>query len=142
MSTPSSSLLDDVRKAYREDENLLRLMSYSSNPSRQAQKRLTSSYRSSTDQYAVCDVLLYYTAVKGDTPRVIVPTHDDLRLRIMYECGHRGREKTYLAVSRDFFWPRQYDFVRKYSRTCEVSQQVKPSSSSSAPLQPLPIPAE
>uniref|UniRef100_A0AAV1UFY2 Integrase zinc-binding domain-containing protein n=1 Tax=Peronospora matthiolae TaxID=2874970 RepID=A0AAV1UFY2_9STRA len=26
--------------------------------------------------------------------------------------GHRGREKTYLTVSRDFYWPRQYQLVR------------------------------
>ena len=47
--------------------------------------------------------LLKYTAVAGDTPRVVVPEYGDLRLRIMYEYhdaptgGHRGREKTYLS---------------------------------------------
>uniref|UniRef100_A0AAV1UR81 Integrase catalytic domain-containing protein n=1 Tax=Peronospora matthiolae TaxID=2874970 RepID=A0AAV1UR81_9STRA len=45
-------------------------------------------------------------------------------------------------VSRDFYWHRQYEFVRKYIRACEVCQRVKPSPSSRAPLQPLPIPAE
>uniref|UniRef100_A0AAV1U5L5 Integrase catalytic domain-containing protein n=1 Tax=Peronospora matthiolae TaxID=2874970 RepID=A0AAV1U5L5_9STRA len=49
----------------------------------------------------------------------------------MYECrdaltsGLRGREKTYLTVSRGFYWPRQQESVRKYIRACE----------------PLPIPA-
>ncbi|CAI5704489.1 unnamed protein product [Peronospora effusa] len=56
--------------------------------------------------------------------------------------GHRGRDKTYLTVSRDFYWPRQYKFVRKYVRACEVCQRVKPSPSLRAPLQPLPVPAE
>ena len=56
--------------------------------------------------------------------------------------GHRGKEKTYLAVSRDFYWPRQYQFVRKYIRSCEVCKRVKPSPSSRAPLRPLPVPAE
>uniref|UniRef100_A0AAV1VEI0 Integrase zinc-binding domain-containing protein n=1 Tax=Peronospora matthiolae TaxID=2874970 RepID=A0AAV1VEI0_9STRA len=66
----------------------------------------------------------------------------------MYEChdastsGHRSREKTYLMVSRDFYWPRQDEFVRKYIRSCEVCQQVKPIPSSRAALQPLPVPAE
>ena len=82
------------------------------------------------------------------TPRVVVLTHNDLRLRIMYEChdaptsGHRGREKTYLTVSRDFYWPRKYQFVRECIRACEVCQRVMPSPSSRAPLQPLPIPEE
>ena len=65
-----------------------------------------------------------------------------------YEChdaptgGHRGRVKTYFAVSRDFYWHRQYDFVRKYIRACEVGKRVRPSPTSRAPFQPLPIPAE
>ena len=109
VSVLSSSLLDHVRKAYAQDVTLLRLMSYVSNPSRQALRSLTPAYRSLSDRYTVRDGLLYYTAVNGDTPRVVVPTHNDLRLRITYEChdaptgGNRGREKTYLAVSRDFY---------------------------------------
>ena len=109
---------------------------------------LPALYRSSADRYTTRNGLLYCTAVTGDTPRVVVPTHNDLRLRILYEChdatpsGHRGREKTYLTVSRDFYWPLQYQFMRKYIRDCEVYQRVKLSPSSRAPLQPLPISAE
>uniref|UniRef100_A0AAV1UXT3 Integrase catalytic domain-containing protein n=1 Tax=Peronospora matthiolae TaxID=2874970 RepID=A0AAV1UXT3_9STRA len=105
-SVPSTTLYDDVRRAYAQD------------------------------------------AVSGDTPRVVIPDDIDLRLRIMFEYhdapigGHRGREKTYLTVSRDFYWPRQYQFVRKYVRACEVCQRVKSSPSLRAPLQPLPVPAE
>ena len=92
--------------------------------------------------------MLFYTAVFDETPLVVVPDHDELRLRIMFEChdapsgGHRGRTKTYLTLSRDFHCPRQYQFVRKYIRACEVCQRVKPIPSSRAPLQPLPVPAE
>ena len=56
--------------------------------------------------------------------------------------GHRGREKTYLTVSRDYYWPRQYQFVLKYVRACEVCQRVKSGPSLHVPLQPLPIPTE
>ena len=56
--------------------------------------------------------------------------------------GHRGREKTFLTVSRDFYWLRQYQFVRNYIRTCEVCQRVNPRSSSRAPLQTLPVPED
>ena len=144
---PTSSLLDDVRKAYALEPSLVHLMDYFKNPSPQAKKRLSAMYRSSTDRYIIRNGLLNYTAVAGDTPRVVVPT-DGLKLRIMYEshdapsCGHRGREKTYLTVRRNFYWPRQYEFVRKYIRACEVCQRVKPSPSSRAPLQPLPVPAD
>ena len=101
-----------------------------SQPSRQYLKRFPPVYRSSTDRYTVHNGLLKYTAVAGDTPRVVVLDHGDLRLRIMYEYhdaptgGHR-REKTYLTVSHDFYWPRQYQFLRKYVRACEVCQRVK-----------------
>ena len=115
-------------------------MDHVTDPSRKSLKDFPPLYRSSVDRYITRNGLLYYTAVAGDTPRVVVPTHNDLRLRIMYEChdaptgGHRGREKIYLAVSRDFYWPRQYQFVRKYIRACEVCHRVKPGASSRAPL--------
>ncbi|CAI5711096.1 unnamed protein product [Peronospora effusa] len=147
-SVLSSSLLDDIRMACAQDNDLVRLMEYLKDPYTQAKKLLPAMYRSSLDRYTQRDGLLYYTAVHNDTPRVVVPPQHDLRLRIMFEChdapisGHRGREKTYLTVSRDFYWPRQYKFVRKYVRACEVCQRVKPSPSLRAPLQPLPVPAE
>ena len=56
--------------------------------------------------------------------------------------GHRGREKTYLTVSRDFYWIRQYQFVHKYIRACGVCQRVQSSPSLHASLQPLPVPTE
>ena len=119
VSVPSSTLLDDIRKAYAEDKDILRLMDHLVDPSRKSLKDLMALYRSSSDRYTTRNGLLYYTAVAGDTPRVVVPAHDALRLRIMYEChdaptnGHCGREKTYLTLSRNFYWPRQYQFVRK-----------------------------
>ena len=100
VSVPSSTLLDDVRKAYAEDKDLLRLMDHLVNPTRKSLKDLSALYRSSSDRYTTRNRLLYYTAVAGDTHRVVVRAHNYLRLRITYEChdaptrGHRGREKT------------------------------------------------
>ena len=137
-----------TKKAYAEDKALLRLMDHLVTPSRKSLKDLPALYRPSADRYSTRNGLLYYTAVTGSTHSVVVPTHNDLRLRILYEChdappsGHRRHEKTYLTVSRDFYWPRQYQFARKYIRACEVCQRVKPSPSSRAPQQPLPILAE
>uniref|UniRef100_A0AAV1UHQ0 Integrase catalytic domain-containing protein n=1 Tax=Peronospora matthiolae TaxID=2874970 RepID=A0AAV1UHQ0_9STRA len=139
---------DDVRRAYAQDGEIVKLLTHLSQPSRESLKRLSSAYRSASDRYTTRNGLLYYTAVSGDTPRVVIPDDTDLRLRIMFEYhyapigGHRGREKTYLTVSRDFYWPRQYQFVRKYVRAYEVCQRVKSSPSLRAPLQPLPVPAE
>ena len=138
-SVPSSPLLDDVKARYAHDENLMRMIAYLQAPSKQLLGKLSRSYRASTHRYAVRDGILYYRAVADD---------EDLRLRILFEyhdapvSGHRGREKTYLTLSRDFYWLRQYKFVRKYIRACETCQRVKPSPGLHAPLQPLPVAAE
>ena len=134
ISIPSLPLLDDVRKAYAEDKDILRLMDHLVNPTRKSLKGLRALYRSSSDQYTTRKELLDYTAVDGDTRPVIVPAQNNLRLCFMYKShdiltgGHRGQEKTYLTVSRDFYWPRQYQFTGKYIRACEVCQQVKLST--------------
>ena len=54
-------------------------------PSRKSLKDLPALARSSADRYTTRNGLLYYTAVTGDTPRVVVPTHNDMLLHIMYE---------------------------------------------------------
>uniref|UniRef100_A0AAV1TI84 Integrase catalytic domain-containing protein n=1 Tax=Peronospora matthiolae TaxID=2874970 RepID=A0AAV1TI84_9STRA len=147
-SVPSTTLYDDVRRAYAQDGEIVKLLTHLSQPSRESLKRLSSAYRSASDRYTIRNGLMYYTAVSGDTPRVVIPDDTDLRLRIMFEYhdapigGYRGREKAYVTVSRDFYWPRQYQFVRKYVRACEVCQRVKSSPSLRAPLHPLPVPAE
>ncbi|KAE9026919.1 hypothetical protein PR003_g11046 [Phytophthora rubi] len=89
-----------------------------------------------------------YNIDKFDALRVVVPNDDELRARIIHEFhdspmgAHLGREKTFAAVSRDFFWPHMYKWVRKWVRTCETCQRVKPSKSSQAPLRPLQIATE
>ena len=108
-----------MNKAYAEDKDLLRLMDHLVNPYRQSLKGITGFVPIPWDRYTTRNGLLYYTAVAGDTFRVVVPTHNDLCLHIMNDChdaptgGHRGREKTYFTRSRDFNWPRQYQIVRK-----------------------------
>ena len=82
-SVPSSTLFEALHKAY--DTAMVRLIDHLSQPSRQTLKMLPPVYRSFTDRYIVHNGLLKYTAVAGDTPRVVVPDHGDLRLRIMYE---------------------------------------------------------
>ena len=50
VSVPSSTLLDDVRKAYAGDKDLLRLMDHLVNPTRKLLKDLSAFYRSSSDR--------------------------------------------------------------------------------------------
>ncbi|KAG2960764.1 hypothetical protein PC120_g27930 [Phytophthora cactorum] len=138
VSAPSSSLIDDVKAAYACDADVKQLLSYASAPSDEAHGKLAPHLRARAHRYRVHEGLLLYSAVDDY----------DLRMRIMYEyhdastAGHPGREKTYVLLTRDFYWNHQYKWVRKYVRACEVCQCVKPAAFLQAPLQSLPTPSE
>ncbi|KAG3061044.1 hypothetical protein PC121_g13181 [Phytophthora cactorum] len=138
VSSPSSSLIDDVKAVYASDADAKQLLSYASAPSDEARRKLAPHLRARAHRYRVHEVLLLYSAVDDY----------DLRMRIMYEyhdaptTGHPGREKTYLLLTRDFYWNHQYKWMRKYVRACEVCQRVKPAAFSQTPLQSLPTPSE
>ncbi|KAG2885990.1 hypothetical protein PC117_g25466 [Phytophthora cactorum] len=131
VSAPSSSLIDDVKAAYASDADAKQLLSYTSAPSDEARRKLVPHLRARAHRYRVHEGLLLYSAVDDDVIRIVVPNDYDLRMRIMYEyhgaptAGHPGREKTYVLLTRDFYWNHQYKWVRKY-----------------APLQSLPTPSE
>ncbi|POM60516.1 Pol protein, partial [Phytophthora palmivora] len=88
-----------------------------------------------------------YSTGTDDTPRVVVPHDEELKYRFLYEAhnvplsGHIGREKTYGSVSRDYWWPKLYKWVKSYVSTSESCQRVKPSPYSAAPLASLPVPS-
>ncbi|KAG3156598.1 hypothetical protein PI124_g19251 [Phytophthora idaei] len=87
---------------------------------------MSQHLRARARRYRVHEGLLLYSAVDDDVIRIVVPNDYDLRMRIMYEyhdaptAGHPGREKTYVLLTRDFYWNHQYKWVRKYVRACEV----------------------
>ncbi|KAG2797770.1 hypothetical protein PC113_g21565 [Phytophthora cactorum] len=148
VSAPSSSLIDDVKAACASDADAKQLLSYASAPSDEARRKLAPHLRARAHRYRVHEGLLLYSAVDDDVICIVVPNDHDLRMRIMYEyhdaptAGHPGHEKTYVLLTRDFYWNHQYKWVRKYVRACEVCQRVKPAAFSQAPLQSLPTPSE
>ncbi len=148
VSTPLATLHDDIRRAYEHDEATTCLITYFADPSAKALAALPARLRASIHRYACNDGLLRYRANDDDDYRIVVPNDEDLRLRILFEYhdspvgGHRGREKTYASLSRDFYWRHAYAAVRRYVRGCETCQRVKPYPVSDAPLHSLPIPAE
>jgi hypothetical protein len=78
--------------------------------------------------------VLYHAVDLTEPFRIVVPLDNALRARILVEyhdspsAGHLGREITYLAVSRDFYW--------SHVRT------VKPKPSTQAPLRSISIPED
>ncbi|KAF1332102.1 reverse transcriptase, partial [Globisporangium splendens] len=147
-STPTSSLLDDIKRAYATDSDISRLVAHLSDPSDKSLKALDPAQRARLHRYEMRNDVLYYRIDDSDEPRAVVPNDSDLRNRVLFEYhdapfrGHPGREKTYLALSRDFYWSHQYKWVRKYVRACEVCQRVKPAPVTNAPLRSLPVPAD
>ncbi|KAG3231464.1 hypothetical protein PI124_g23440 [Phytophthora idaei] len=115
VSAPSSS--------YASDADAKQLPSYASAPSDEARRKLAPHLRARAHRYRVHEGLLLYSAVDDDVIRIVVPNDYDLRMRIMYEChdapttGHPGREKTYVLLTRDFYWNHQYKWVRNKRRT-------------------------
>ncbi|KAG3231342.1 hypothetical protein PI124_g23563 [Phytophthora idaei] len=93
------------------------MLSYVSAPSDEARRQLEPHLRVRAHRYRVHEGLLLYSAVDDDVIRIVVP--NDYDLRIMYEyhdaptAGHPGREKTYVLLTRDFYWNHQYKWVRK-----------------------------
>ncbi|POM73935.1 LOW QUALITY PROTEIN: Hypothetical protein PHPALM_9171 [Phytophthora palmivora] len=145
---PSSSLVDDVKAADANDADTKQLIEHLSAASGKARRTLPAHLRAHAHRYRVHEGLLLYSAVDDNADRIVVPNDHDLRIRIMHKyhdvpiAGHPGREKMYLLLTRDFYWCRQYKWVRKYVRTCAVCQRVKPAPFSQAPLQSLPTPSE
>ncbi|GMG17716.1 unnamed protein product [Phytophthora fragariaefolia] len=141
-------LRDEIAAAYADDAVYANILAYLRSPSDESLGVLSRNTRNQIDRYHLDGDLLCYNIDRFDAPRVVVPNDDDLRARIMHEFhdspmgAHLGREKTFAAVSRGFYWPRMYKWIRKWVRTCETCQRVKPSKSSQAPLHPLPIATE
>ncbi|KAF1332095.1 reverse transcriptase, partial [Globisporangium splendens] len=147
-STPTSSLLDDIKRAYATDSDISRLVAHLSDPSDKSLKALDPAQRARLHRCEMRNDVLYYRIDDSDEPRAVVPNDSDLRNRVLFEYhdapfrGHPGREKTYLALSCDFYWSHQYKWVRKYVRACEVCQRVKPAPVTNAPLRSLPVPTD
>ncbi|KAE9346551.1 hypothetical protein PR003_g7378 [Phytophthora rubi] len=81
--------------------------------------KLTRPTFDAITRYVFDGDLLTYAIDTFDTPRVVIPADDYLRARLVHEYhdastgDHLGREKTFAALSRDFFWPRMYKWIRK-----------------------------
>ncbi|KAF1333232.1 Pol protein, partial [Globisporangium splendens] len=144
----TTTVREDIIEGYKSDETCQDLLKYFKDPSDKALQGLPSRTRSRVHRFRVHNGLLYYAVEQGDTARVVVPNDEGLRHRLLYEYhdspsgGHLGREKTFLNLSRDYYWPHMYKWVRKYVRTCEICQRVKPSGSTQAPLRSLAVPSD
>ncbi|KAF1321538.1 reverse transcriptase, partial [Globisporangium splendens] len=111
----TTTVREEIVEGYKSDETCRDLLKYFKDPSDKALQGLPSRTRSRVHRFRVHN---------GPS------------------AGRLGREKTFLSLSRDYYWPHMYKWVRKYVRTCEICQRVKPSGSTQAPLRPLAVPSD
>ena len=76
-----------------------------------------------------------------------VPNSEPLRTGIIHAIhtakalGHPGRNITYQAIAREYFWPSMSNSIRQYIRNCSVCGRSKPwRDGLQGLLRPLPIP--
>ncbi|GMF50943.1 unnamed protein product [Phytophthora fragariaefolia] len=89
-STPSSSLLDDVRSAYANDADAKQLLNYFAAPSDKSRQKLAKHLRARVHRYRVHNGLLLYSAVDDNADRVVVPDDHMLKLNnsVHVSTGH------------------------------------------------------
>ena len=82
-----------------------------------------------------------------NTNHLAIPDDKTLKAKILFEfhdtpiAGHIGIDKTYTAISQQFYWPKMNKSIHKYITSCESCQHNKSSNQQlSGLLQPLAIP--
>ncbi|KAG0157774.1 hypothetical protein PDIDSM_4959 [Penicillium digitatum] len=68
--------------------------------------------------------------------RLYVPDNDELKAEILRLChdkptvGHPGRSKTYELLSREYYWPRVYQYVSDWTKNCHTCRVSPPPEKS------------
>ncbi|GMF45674.1 unnamed protein product [Phytophthora fragariaefolia] len=138
-------LRQQIADAYKEDAFYAAIIRYLRNPTADTLAKMTRPTRDTITLHDLDGDRLICAIDTFDPLRGVIPADDVLRARLVHVYhdapagGHLGREKTFTALSHDFFWPRMYKWIRKWVRSCEICQRVKPAASKQAPLRPVPI---
>jgi hypothetical protein len=126
---PDSTLIDDVREAYTDDE--------------QWKNFIERQQSEENEHYEVVDGLIY---VKQGH-RLVIPDSAELKRKIIAEhhnnniSGHRGVTKTHVEIKQHFYWPQMKRDVTEYVTTCPTCIVSKYTNQHPAGLlQPIPLP--
>ena len=89
----------------------------------------------------MCDDLIFRDGL------IYIPNENELKLQVLRSChdspisGHLGQDKTLELVSRNYFWPRMWQYINKYIQSCDTCAQNKmPHHKPHGLLHPLWIP--
>ena len=141
---PKPTTMDEIRKAYTEDEIVQRIIQAKLNGLRKVPYDITKNhFKLELGDCQVLDNLLYVKT------RLYVPPNKDntLYTSIIKEVhtslpgGHAGRSSTYDRLSRWYYWPRMTNMVARFIRSCNICKRSKSyREGKQGLLKPLPIP--
>lgn len=86
-------------------------------------------YRRGDDNYGP-----RYLVQKGEVKPILEKYHDH------WLAGHLGVTRTFMKVSKEYYWPNYYDDVKYHITTCIICQQHSKKKIPAVPLQPIPTP--
>ncbi|KAG0158414.1 hypothetical protein PDIDSM_5928 [Penicillium digitatum] len=131
---PPSTIKDLLLEAYNQDKVVQSILeALDKNASRHPEITLADCERRGN--------YLYYRN------RLYVPDNDELKAEIMRLChdkptvGHPGRSKTYELLSREYYWPRVYQYVSEWTKNCHTCRRITPAREvRQGILRQLPVP--
>lgn len=78
--------------------------------------------------------------------RLLIQRHKVLdllrRIHDHWMGGHIGVTRTFLTISKEYYWPNYYDDVKLYVLSCPVCQRFKNNATKVVPLQSIPVPED
>ncbi|KAG0153116.1 hypothetical protein PDIDSM_2075 [Penicillium digitatum] len=120
---PPSTIKDLLLEAYNQDKVVQSILeALDKNASRHPEITLADCERRGN--------YLYYRN------RLYVPDNDELKAEILRLChdkptvGHPGRSKTYELLSREYYWPRVYQYVSDWTKNCHTCRCITPPEKS------------
>ncbi|KAG0156270.1 hypothetical protein PDIDSM_3447 [Penicillium digitatum] len=120
---PPSTIKDLLLEAYNQDKVVQSILeALDKNASRHPEITLADCERRGN--------YLYYRN------RLYVPDNDELKAEILRLChdkptvGHPGRSKTYELLSREYYWPRVYQYVSDWTKNCHTCRRITPAEKS------------
>jgi hypothetical protein len=116
--TPDNSLIAEIQEKTKLDKEIQEVVN-------KLCRGVTRDSKIPLGLYEEDNGLLLYEGL------IWVPNNDELRLRMLHEhhdaqpAGHPGRAKTLELVSRNYYWPQQWQYVNRYVDYCDTCKRIK-----------------
>ncbi|GMF23238.1 unnamed protein product [Phytophthora fragariaefolia] len=128
--SPEMDLRDEIVAVYADDAVYDNILAYLRSPSDGTLGALSRNTRNQIDGTISTATCCATTSIVSMLAKSSCPTTTICGLVSIHEFhdspigAHLGREKTFAAMVRDFYWPRMDKWIQKWVRTCEICQRA------------------